>query len=189
MNRIAFIALANDYCETIREAVADAGMQRPALVSRTVRLLPRLYIAALDLNPDGTDTDASTTLPEEPDYSDDNFLFPDDGMENLLDEDSYDAVRRRLEAVFGAADIYLEVFEEDMKYSDTPVSASISEGLADIFQVLFNYIGTVREATESRITSATAAVREDFTNYWSRVLCNVLRALNALLADPDANDY
>ena len=37
-------------------------------------------------------------------------------------------------------DIYLEVFLEDMKYSDTPISASVSENLADLYQEFFNLI-------------------------------------------------
>ncbi len=39
----------------------------------------------------------------------------------------------------GEDDVFLETFEEDMKYSDTPVAASVSESLADIFQPLYNF--------------------------------------------------
>ena len=67
-----------------------------------------------------------------------------------------------------------------MKYSDTPIAASISEGIADLFQVMYNYLETVRDAPNELITDATAAMREDFAQYWSRRLCNVLRAVNAL---------
>lgn len=85
-----------------------------------------------------------------------------------------------METLFGEDDMYLEVFEEDMKYSDTPVAASISEGLADIFQVLYNFINTAREATDETLVTALMAVRDDFRAYWSASLCNVLRALNHL---------
>jgi len=67
-----------------------------------------------------------------------------------------------------------------MKYSDTPVAASISESLADIFQVLFNFISTIREATDETVRVAINSVRDDFRSYWSATLCNVLRALNQL---------
>ena len=75
-------------------------------------------------------------------------------------------------------DIYLEVFEEDMKYSDTPIAASISEGIADIFQVLYNFIETIKDAPTDLIKEALTALREDFDNYWSQTLCNLLRPLN-----------
>ena len=78
----------------------------------------------------------------------------------------------------GQDDVFLEVFEEDMKYSETPISASVSEGLADIFQSLYNFIETVRDAPSERIYSALAAAKDDFEHYWSRIACNILRALN-----------
>ena len=101
-------------------------------------------------------------------------------MQEALDEDYYDSVRRGVESVMGEDDTYLDVFEEDMKYSDTPISASIAEGCADLFQVFYNYLETVREAPTELIEEATETLREDFAQYWARTLCNVLRAVNAV---------
>ena len=78
----------------------------------------------------------------------------------------------------GEDDTYLEVFEEDMKYSDTPVAASVSEGLADIFQAMYNFIESVKDSTDATVELALAAMRDDFRSFWSAPLCNVLRALN-----------
>ena len=83
-----------------------------------------------------------------------------------------------MENLLGPDDTYLEVFEEDMKYSDTPIAASVSEGLADIFQVMYNLLDAIRDMPEEVVLSALVAVKDDFESYWSRVLCNVLRALN-----------
>ena len=130
-------------------------------VRTMLKLLPRLYITASDLTIDDVDEF-------------DAYIDP------ALEEDYYDSVRRNMEEVFGEDDIYLEVFEEDMKFSDTPVSASISEGLADIFQVLYNYLATVRDTTDETVKLALVSVRDDFKSYWSSTLCNVLRALNAI---------
>ena len=99
-------------------------------------------------------------------------------LEGRLDEDFYDSVRRGVENLLGPDDTYLEVFEEDMKYSDTPIAASVSEGLADIFQVMYNLLDAIRDMPEEVVLSALVAVKDDFEAYWSRVLCNVLRALN-----------
>ena len=44
----------------------------------------------------------------------------------------------------------------------------------------FNLLETVRDAPAELIESALGAVREDFGNYWSQKLCNVLRALNQI---------
>ena len=156
-NTVAFIGLCNEFriaMESAREA------ERDCFVDSMLRLLPRIYISATDLRPD------SVTEPEEA-Y-----------LAEALDEDYYESVRRSVEALLGPDDVYLEVFEEDMKYSDTPIAASVAEGLADIFQVLYNFIDTVRDAPDDLAAEALAAVKEDFGSYWSKPLCNVLRALN-----------
>ena len=67
-----------------------------------------------------------------------------------------------------------------MKYSDTPIAASISEGLADLFQVFYNIVQTARDATPELIAELVPVMRDDFADYWSQTLCNVLRALNKL---------
>ena len=160
-NSLAFIALSNEYCEAIETASAA---DRDEFVNSMLRLLPRLYISATDIRPD-----------------DDDMAYIDDA----LDEEAYNAARRNIEMLLGDDDSYLEVFEEDMKYSDSPIAASISEGLCDIFQVLFNFLEAVKDSTEEVIGSALTIVSEDFRHYWSRPLCNVLRALNHIKYSQD----
>ncbi|MEG2819815.1 MAG: DUF5063 domain-containing protein, partial [Muribaculaceae bacterium] len=119
-NSIAFIALANEYCneiETTRE------IERETFIFSLLKLLPRLYISATDLLKG--DSDSSTFI------------------DSYLDEDYYESIRRNMETLMGPDDVYLEVFEDDMKYSDTPIAASISECLADIYQDLYNFISSV----------------------------------------------
>lgn len=161
-NSIAFIGLCREYCVALEDA---AQTSRDDFFAKMVRLLPRLYIMATDLQVSVVDED-------------------DAYIESALDEDYYESVRRAVESVTGADDIYLEVFEEDMKYSDTPVSASIAEGLADIFQTLYNFIATIKDATDETVALALVSVRDDFRAYWSATLCNTLRALNALVNHP-----
>ena len=101
-------------------------------------------------------------------------------------------MRREIESLLGADDVYLEVFEEDMKYSDTPIGASIAEGISDIFQVLYNFITMVREAPSETIDRALVAVKDDFDSYWSQKLCNLLRPLNHLrykVSDEEEDDF
>lgn len=162
-NALAFIGLSNEYCHAVEQA---ADTEREDFVASMTRLLPRIYISAADLSAENDMEDVY--------YIDDS-----------LDEESYDAVRRGIESVLGEDDTYLEVFEEDMKYSDTPIAASVAEGLSDIYQVLFNFLSAVRDSTEDNIVSALILVGEDFRQYWSRPLCNVLRALNHIRYSQD----
>ena len=167
-NSLAFIALCNEYCmamENVRET------SREEFLAQIVRLLPRIYISASDLRV--------------PSLSDDDDAY----LESVLDEDYYESVRRGVENLLGADDVYLEVFEEDMKYSDTPIGASISENLADLFQVLYNFVETVKDAPQPMIEIALVAVKDDFVSYWSQTLCNVLRPLNHLINSPEKTEY
>ena len=164
------MALCNEYCRAIQSVASgevtgdDDTSARDAFVGTMLRLLPRLYIAANDIPESIDDTDAYIT--------------------DALDEDTYNTLRCAIEELLGADDTYLEVFHQDMKYSDTPIAASIAEGLCDIFQSTYNYLQTVRaDATDHVVNAATEALRADFIQHWSGILCNVLRALNALRAN------
>ncbi len=156
-NSIAFIALCKEYCQAVAHAVES---ERGEFIAQMLKLLPRLYITATDLSV--------------------NFIETEDPyIESALEEDYYNDIRQNLETLIGEDDVYLEVFEEDMKYSDTPVSASISESLADLFQVLFNFIAALgNDPTDEVAAMSVLAIKEDFRTYWSRILCNVLRPLN-----------
>lgn len=156
-NTLSFIGLCQEYCTAVENAASTEPAQFTAAM---LRLLPRIYITATDL----ADTEAL----------DERFI------EGALSEDYYDAVRRDMENLFGPDDTYLETFEQDMKYSDTPIAASLSEGLADLFQEFYDFLAAVRDATDETVDEAVGVVRDDFAAHWSRTLCNVMRPLNAL---------
>ena len=164
-NSLAFVALCNEYCA----AIENASKSDPqAFIAEMVRLLPRIYITASDLKP-------APSLDEESPY-----------IDSYLDE--YESLRSAIEGMLGQDDVYLEVFEEDMKYSDTPIRASISEGLCDIFQVLYNFVSSVRDAAESQINDALIAVSEDFASFWSQKVVNLMRPLNHIRYNSDEED-
>ena len=168
-NSLAFIALCNEYCMAIENARESSHDE---FIAEMLRLLPRIYISATDLR--------VTPLTDEEDAY----------LENALEEDYYESVRRNIETLMGADDLYLEVFEEDMKYSYPPIAASISESLADLFQVLYNFVETIKNSPQTMIDVALVAIKDDFASYWSQILCNVLRPLNQLSHSiGDENEY
>lgn len=166
-NSLAFIALCNEYCA----AMENAATMEPLQFAKTMlRLLPRIYMSASDLPVD--------------EYGG-AYIDP------ALDEDMYNSVCSSVATLLGEHDTYLEVFEEDMKYSDTPIAATISEGLADVMQPLYNFVELAKDAPAELIEEALLTVADDFRNYWSRPLCNQLRALNGLVYSGaiDSTDY
>ena len=155
-NELAFIALANEYCHALERAVECES--RDQFVAQMLKLLPRLYITVNDIE-------------------DDNYS--EEFIDSALDEDVYDLIRDRVAQVMAEEDIYLEVFLEDMKYSETPISASVSENLADLYQEFFNLIHSIQDALTETQHEMLCQCRINAENYWGQTLCNVLRALNA----------
>lgn len=157
-NTVAFIGLASEYCAALEKA---AESERNEFVANMLRLLPRLYITISAHQPSTTEPDSEV-------------------IGSYVDEVQYNQICSTVAALMAEEDSYLETFEEDMKYSDTPIAASVSESLADIYQDLCNFVVTVRESEGILAAEAMDELLENFKLYWSKTLCNVMRPLNAL---------
>lgn len=156
-NTLAFIGLAGEYCSVIEKA---GEMQREDFVKDMVRLLPRMYIAISD-----------------------HKVVTDEDMKvigTFVTEDQYESVRSTVASLMGEDDTYLETFEEDMKYSDTPIAVSVSEALTDIYQDICNFMITIRSSEGLLATQVMDELYENFILYWSAPLCNVMRPLNRI---------
>ncbi len=154
---LAFIALANEYCQIVENCVEHG---RQGLVESMLKLLPRLYITVSDIEP--------------------SLEYFDAFIGQSLDEPTYDMVRDNIGAVMGEDDVYLEVFLDDMKYSDTPIATSVSENLADLYQEFYNMVASLRDLNTDEQRQILGACKENFTEYWGQTLCNVLRALHSV---------
>lgn len=156
-NSLAFIALSNEFCSAIENAME---FEKEDFVAKMLKMLPRIYMTITDIDIEESNEDF--------------YALP------YLDESVYDNLRSQLAALMGEDDVFLETFEEDMKYSDAPVSATISEDLADIYQQLYNFVASVRDVDTEAINSIIITCKEDFASYWGQTLCNVLRALHSV---------
>jgi len=156
-NELAVIALCKEYCELM--ARADGTIPTGEFVAQLCKLLPRIYICANDLPADDT---------------------ADDDIPMALDEITYDTVRATIAALIGENDTYLDVFVEDMKYSESPILCTISENLADLYQEFYDFLAAAAFATTEEQHRLTGALRARFTARWAQTLCNVMRPLNDL---------
>lgn len=185
---IGITSLVTEYCLAVENA---AEMSRNEFISKMLDLLPRIYVEFIDLIPHDEkikkfyENENDDNFGEDAAYGSDDMMVIQDGIENepeyfadYVDEDYYEGVRRHIETLLGPEDTFLDTFEEDMKYSDTPIAASISESLADIFQPLYNFISIVKDSDGEYMEGAYRDCHSNFVAYWSQTLCNVLRALN-----------
>lgn len=184
---LGITALAAEYCMIVENA---AESDKKDFIGKMLNILPRLYIDFFDIVPRDDDKES----PDTDGYLDaDGFasLEPEEDMQyypEYVDEDYYEGVRRHIENLLGPSDTFLETFEEDMKYSDTPIAASISESLADIFQPLYNFISIVKDSEGEHLEGAYKECRENFVSYWGQTLCNVVRALHHVYFDTSIED-
>lgn len=155
---IEFTTVAVQYCillENLNE------ISEPELTDKLIKILPLLYLKA-------------TLVPESVSVSD------GEEPEITVTEEDYNYITGKLYAVYGKDDTYLEVFLQDMKYSETPIAASITEDLADIYQDLKNYITIFERGIEENMNDALYICIDNFKTYWGQKLVNVLRALHML---------
>ena len=152
---LEIVSLTKSYCELCEGALE---FSRGEFTDHALNLLPRIYWNFFDIT-------MGVSL-------DEDYFY------DYVDETLYEDIKHGIASVMGSADIFLETFEEDMKYSDTPISASISECMADIYQPLFNFVSVVHDSEGAQIEEAFIKCKDDFETYWSQTLCNVLKALN-----------
>lgn len=159
-NTVEFVTVAAEYCSFVEKA-GECEPER--MLDVLSKLLPLLYLKASMLD--------EVTV---------QGLY----LEESVSEPEYDALRSRLQAVLRENDDYLEVFVEEMKYSDTPVRRCISEDLADIWQALKNFVNSYRSGLSEVMEEAVAVVTDGFRTYWGQTLANTLRAVHSAKYNP-----
>lgn len=160
------VTVAVEYCAFLEQT---EGKARLDFVDTMMKILPLLYLKAALL----------------PKYEIlDGEYFPED----YVSEDNYNIVRANINIVMGEKDDYLDVFMEDMKYSESPILATVSENLADIYQELKNFAMSYKNASDdSQMMNALATVKEEFQYSWGQKLVNVQRALHEVRYSEEEN--
>ena len=154
-NTVEFVTVAAEFCAYLEKT----GTQpRKEFVETLLKLLPLLYIKA-------------QMLP-------DDERINDDDLEDFVTEDRYEVLRMTRYDHLADKDSYLDVFVSDMKYSDTPITKSISEDLADIYQDVKNFVCLFQIGINETMHDAITECKEHFGQYWGQTLTNTLRALH-----------
>lgn len=165
-NVIEFVTIAAENCLFLEHTT---DYSRNDFICQSTRLLSLLYAKAVVLETPET-------------------VF-EDVPERFVTEEDYLFIRERIETLLGNDNIYLEVFHPQMKYSDTPIAAFISEDLADIYQELKDFAANYRIGVTDIMNDALAVCLEAFAEHWGQKLLNSLRALHALQHDEDFDTY
>lgn len=156
-NTIEFVTVAAEFCAYLERS---GELNRKEFVGTMLKLLPLLYLKAQMLPTDDP--------------------INEDDLEDFVTEESYEVLRITLSEVLGSHDTYLDVFVDEMRYSDTPITKNISEDLADIYQDTKNFITLFKLGINETMHDAILQCREHFRQYWGQTLVNTLRALHEI---------
>lgn len=154
---IEFVTVAAQVCLFMEHAEEH---ERADFIDKILCLLPLLYLKA--------------RLLRRPEQQMDGY------PQQFVTEEDYSSIRESVAGLLGSDDAYLEVYLEDMRYSDEPITAYISEDLADIYQELKDLAFNYQTADERVMNDALLACLEAFEQHWGQKVVNVLRPLHAL---------
>lgn len=165
-NVLEFATVASEYCGYLE---ISENVSASDFADRTLKILSLLYLKALMI--------------KKPDH-----LF-EENVEAFVTEETYHAIRNKVAQNVGVADDYLEVFHEDIQYSDGPVRATISEDLADIYQYLKNFTELYSMGSEELMNDGLSDCMGYFEEFWGQKLVNVMRALHQLKFQQKDDDW
>lgn len=164
-NVIELITVANEFCSFLERA---DEMESADFLSRLQKMLPLLYLKA-------------SLLPK--------FEFEaDDDLEKYVTEVEYNLIQQKILAHTGAGDDYQEVFIPGMQFSESALTSSIAENVADVYQDMKDLIMSFRTMNDEVMEQALWESQSNFAQVWGQKLVNCLRAVHNLVYSENNTD-
>jgi hypothetical protein len=164
-NVIELITVANEFCSFLERS---DEMETSDFMGRLQKLLPLLYLKA-------------SLLPEF-DYE------AEEDLEKFVTEIEYNLIQQKVLRHTGAGDDYQEVFLSGMQFSESALTASIAENVADIYQDMKDMVMSFRTMNDEVMEQSIFEVRSNFAQVWGQKLVNCLRAVhNLIYSDSNAD--
>lgn len=163
-----FVTVAVQYCAYLEQT---DNIDRKNFVDTMQKMLPLLYLKGALIEK------------YEP--------MVDDSLADYVTEENYNIIRNNIAYILADQDDFLDVFVEDMKYSESPILCTISENLADIYQDLKNFVSAFKDGIEESMELALYECKCNFETYWGLKVANTLRALHEVkysMSDDDMDE-
>lgn len=164
-NVIEFITVANEFCSFLERS---ESLETPDFLGRLQKILPLLYLKASLL----------------PDFE----LEAEDDLEKFVTEMDYSLIQQKILHHTGANDDYQEVFLSGMQFSESALTASISENVADIYQEMKDLVMSFRMLNDEVMEQAVWECKNNFSQLWGQTLVNCLRAVHNLIYSENTRD-
>ncbi len=152
---IAFTTLANEYCRYID---GIALYSQCDFVDKMHRLLPLIYVKTLSI---------PSVEPVDPDF-----------IEKSVTQEEWETVQQAVHQKLNKYDAYSEPLDPLQRAADS--MTSLSEGFADIYQDLKDYLVLMSIGSPEMMNDAIAECVNNFREYWGQRLVNIMRVLHHL---------
>ena len=157
-NVIELITVANEFCSFLERS---DEIESSVFLSHLQKILPLLYLKA-------------SLLPV--------FEFEtEDDPEKFVTELDYNLIQQKVLRHTGAGDDYQEVFVSGMQFSESALTACISENVADIYQDMKDMVMSFRTMNDEVMEQAIWETQNNFSQFWGQKLVNCLRAVHNLI--------
>lgn len=154
---LEFVTVAVEYCALMEKS--DERTEEE-FIETLLKLLPLLYMKVQLL----------------PVVETDGAFIPDD----QVTEEDYNFVRNGVYRLLHNHDEYeMLVWDEDMQTEESRW-CSVSEGLADVYQALRNFVAVYQQRVETCMLDALWQLRDNFEIYWGQTLLDTLRQLHRI---------
>jgi hypothetical protein len=162
-NVVEFVTVSREYCAYLEKL---ENIEKPVFVDRSMKLLSLLYLKSL-------------LLPEIEE------IF-DEELEKHVTEFDYEFIKKGIEQVLGDDDSYLDFFDNDMHETPEPVSCSLAENMADVYQDVKDFLAIYQQGIDKLMLDAIFVCKQSFENYWGYRIVNSLRIFHYLQFNPTA---
>jgi hypothetical protein len=164
-NVIELITVANEFCSFLERS---DEMESADFLSRLQKMLPLLYLKA-------------SLLPK--------FEFEaDDELEKYVTEVEYNLIQQKILVHTSAGDDYQEVFMQGMQFSESALTSSIAENVADVYQDMKDLVMSFRTMNDEVMEQALWESQNNFAQIWGQKLVNCLRAVHNLIYSENIAD-
>jgi len=155
---VEFTTVAKEFCLFLERA---GSFESHDFIVKLHRFLALLYVKALAAgNPDPA---------------------TDEGCEKFVTEVDWVIIRDNVNTHLGAHDAYLDFFDHLMHETPEPVTCTVSENVADIYQDLKDFITNYQLGIEEVMADALHECMQQFRQYWGQRLTATLRHLHHVL--------
>ena len=161
-----FATVGMEFCKRTENAKFTP---RETFVGAMLKILPLLYIKALIVLHFKTD---------------ESFY-----IEHYVKETDYNAIAHGIADTMKEYDDYLDVFVEDMKYSEEPIHCTISESLTDIYQEIADFLYVYKQNYEESTYASLCEISDSFAERWGQIIVNVMRPLHEIFYKAGTDIY